>query len=166
MIHTTCYRSRGFRYDKLGDSIESSSNKSRVIRKNNRVSPIKSLQRNLCPFEKRVPYRSLLLPYFLLLFISLSFASASSEDLFKSSSSKSHLLHSKQANIYRTANQGAFIVFPEERFLLHLTLIMSRLALRVSVRDGGLRAAAIAVGNLQHSPSVSSLCARAKVKDP
>lgn len=93
----------------------SSSNESRVIRKNNGVSPIKSLQRNLRPFEKKE------FPAVLLLFISLSFASMSSEDLFKSPSSKSHLLHGKQVGIYRTANQGAFLVFPEERFLLHLT---------------------------------------------
>lgn len=166
MIHATCCRSRGFRYDKLGDSIivlervEGDSKEQRSS--SDQGSPEESLsfrEENFLP--PSLPRFS----YFLYLFISLSLASASSEDLSLSwsSSSRSRLLHGIQVGVYRTANyDGGFIAYLAERFLSHLTLwIMnfmndyeSSRVTRVSARDGSLRTAAIAGRNLRNSPPV------------
>lgn len=138
----------------------SSSNESRVIRKNNGVSPIKGLQRNLCPFKKkRAPCWSLPLPYFLL-FISLAFASPSSGRSLQvvvieitplTRQTSRYISDYESRRLYRVSPGTIFAPFNFDYESPRVTW--------VSVRGGGLRAAAIVVGNLQHSPPVSSQCA-------
>lgn len=133
MIHATCCRSRGFRYDKLGDSIivlervEGDSKEQRSS--SDQGSPEESLSFREENFLPHLFHASLIFSISLYLYPSLQ---CLVEDLSLSwpSSSRSRLLHGKQVGVYRTANyDGGFIVFPAKRFLPHLTLIMNRLAL-------------------------------------
>lgn len=179
MIHATYNRSRGFRYDKLGELhyIVRERDEGWFERTTEFLRDQAGLQRNLCPFERRVPRSSLPISsvFFFILSFSLHLYSPL-QRLVKISPATIVVVVIVVVEISYTANKYSYIPNRESRRLYRVSRGMifapfnfdyesSRIT-RVSVRDGGLRAAAIAVGNLRHSPLVSSWCARAEVKDP
>lgn len=147
-------------FDKLGDSmivlerVKDDSKEQRSF--SDQGSPEESLS---FQEEERVPRWSLPLPYFLL-FISLAFTSTSSwrslqvvviEITPLTWQTSRYISDCESRRLYRVSRGTIFAPFNFDYESPRVT--------RVSVRDGGLRAAAIVVGNLQHSPPVSSQCA-------
>jgi len=159
MIHATCCRSRGFRYDKLGDSIivlervEGDSKEQRSS--SDQGSPEESLSFRE---ENFLPISSAFLIFSFSLYLYPSLQRLVNISLCRDRRRRNHTSYTANKQVYiglriiwrRLYHVSRGTIFAPFNFDYESSRVT-----RVSTRDGGLRVAAIVGGNLRHSPPVS-----------
>lgn len=135
-----------------------------MIRKNNEVPTIKSLQRNLCPFEKKresppLPLFSLSFYIFMLrrrCLVRISVRHHRYQNLSLTRQTSGYVPHIANYDVFIAflASKKGRMIFSPFNFGYESSCLT-----RVTVRNGNLRIAVIAVENLRHLPPISSLCA-------